>query len=354
VWVTNSHHTFCIDVLTYEFPKQKMNSQQIRKLPGAKKEFPYVKAKIDNRKTVPSQSAKADVAPLVTNKVGFGYQGFGSTSITAAIPKHEIIRPLADHRDKNIHPRDWNSSSKPELIKEKAVTEPKPFKARPVPRSHYDAPLPPVSTKVKVGTTGTAKKVKKTPEPVARPGLVSRVWHSVVDPILHPVHGESAGITPEPEKNKDVAAAEVSPVVVHPQPEPTADDPAVQVQPTAEINTDAAASAHPGLVSRMWHSVVDPILHPTKPEPNDDEKLAAGHDVDEKPDENQPNVQQETEPEGEIVPSTPEEVPDQPKVETVESVPVIPDEKGTGKDRKKKSNRKKKSQQKDRALMSLM
>ena len=82
--------------------------------------------------------------------------------------------------------------------------------------------------------------------------------------------------------------------------------------------------------------------------------LLAVHDVDEKPDENQPNVQQETEPEGEIVPSTPEEVADQPKVETVESVPVIPDEKGAGKDRKKKSNRKKKSQQKDRALMSLM
>jgi len=207
---------------------------------------------------------------------------------------------------------------------------------------------------VKVKTTATAEKVKKTPEPTARPGLVSRVWHSVVDPILHPVNGETAGkvITSEPDK-KDVAAAEVSPVVVHPQPEPTADA-AVQVQPTAEINTDAAASAQPGLVSRMWHSVVDPILHPTKTEPNDDEKLAAGHDVDEKPDENQPNVQQETEPEGEIVPSTPEEVADQPKVETVESVPVIPDEKGAGKDRKKKSNRKKKSQQKDRALMSLM
>ena len=387
-----------------------MNSQQIRKLPGAKKEFPFVKAKIDNRKTVklaikpavrnpdeiqlvPPPSAKADVAPLVTNKVGFGYQGFGSTSITAAIPKHEIIRPLADHRDKNIHPRDWNSSSKPELIKEKAVTEPKPFKARPVPRSHYDAPLPPVSTKVKVGTTATAKKVKKTPEPVARHGLVSRVWHSVVDPILHPVKDESAGevITPEPEKNKDVAVAEVSPVVVHPQPEPTADDPAVQVQPTADITTDAAASAHPGLVSRMWHSVVDPILHPTKPEPNDDETLAAGHDVDEKPDENQPDVQQvvkdvqaphqvpEAEPEGETVPSTPEAVPDQPKVETVDSLPSriwhsivdpvmhpktgdesvpIPDEKGAaadGKDRKKhRRHHKKKSHHKDRASRSVM
>jgi hypothetical protein len=109
---------------------------------------------------------------------------------------------LADQRDKKIHPRDWNSSSKPELIsvKEKVVAEPKPFKARPVPRSHYDAPLPPVSsTKVKVKTTAMAKK---TLEPIARPGLVSRAWHSVVDPILHPVNGESARkvITPEPEK----------------------------------------------------------------------------------------------------------------------------------------------------------
>ncbi len=236
-----------------------------------------------------------------------------------------------------------------------------------------------------------------TPEPVARPGLVSRVWHSVVDPILHPVKDESAGvITPEPEKNKDVAVAEVSPVVVHPQPEPTADDPAVQVQPTAKTNTDAA-SAHPGLVSRMWHSVVDPILHPTKPEPNDDEKLAAGHDVDEKPDENQPDVQQvvedvqapnqvpdtseisEAEPEGETVPSTPEAVPDQPKVETAESLPSriwhsivdpvthsktgdesvpIPDDKGAaadGKDRKKHHrHHKKKSHHKDRASRSVM
>jgi hypothetical protein len=80
------------------------------------------------------------VVPLVT-KVGFGYQGFASTSILAAIPKHEIIRPMADHRDKKIHPRDWNSSSKRELIKEKTVTEPKPFKARPVPRCHYTTRL---------------------------------------------------------------------------------------------------------------------------------------------------------------------------------------------------------------------
>ena len=198
-----------------------MNTQQIQKLPGAKKEFPFVKAKIDNRKPVKLANKPAvrnpdeiQLVPAQSAKVGFGYQGFGSTSITAAIPKHEIIRPLADHRDKKIHPRDWNSSLKPELssVKEKAVVElkSKPFKARPVPCSHYDAPLPQVSTKVKVGTIATAKKGKKTPEPTARPGLVSRVWHSVVDPILHPVNGESAEevITPEPDK-KDVVAGKL-------------------------------------------------------------------------------------------------------------------------------------------------
>ena len=147
----------------------------------------------------------------------------------------------------------------------------------------------------------------------------------------------------------------------------------VNERSTAEINTDAAASAHPGLASRMWHSVVDPILHPKKPEPND-EKLAAGHNVDEKPDENQSDVQQEVEevhaphqvpdtsempevePEGEIAiaPSTPEAVQDQSKVETVESVP-LPDDKGAGdgKDRKKHRHEKK-SHHKDRASRSVM
>ena len=40
-------------------------------------------------------------------------------------------------------------------------------------------------------------------------------------------------------------------------------------------------SAHPGLVNRVWHSVVDPILHPNKPndeKPNDEET-----EVDEDP-----------------------------------------------------------------------
>ena len=258
-----------------------MNFQQIRKLPGAKKEFPFVKAKIDNRKTVklannpavrnpeeiqfvPVQSAKADVAPLVT-KVGFGYQGFGETSITAAIRKHEIIRPSAEPRDKKIHPSDWNFSSKPELSSVKSVMKdlkPKPFKARPVPRSHYDKPFPPVSSSKKVTTT------------------------------------------------------------------------AVEVQPTVPENTDS--SVHPGLASRMWHSMIDPILHSKKPEL--DEKLDAGHDMDEKPDEKQSDVQQEVveDPqvhetntseipvnvEGETSFTSPEAVEDQPIAETVESLPI--------------------------------
>ena len=258
-----------------------MNSQQIRKLPGAKKEFPFVKAKIDNRKTVklankpavrnpdeiqfvPVQSAKADVAPLVT-KVGFGYQGFGETSITAAIRKHEIIRPSAEPRDKKIHPRDWNFSSKPELSSKSVMKDlkPKPFKARPVPRSHYDKPFPPVSSSKKVTTT------------------------------------------------------------------------AVEVQPTVLENTDS--SVHPGLASRMWHSMIDPILHSKKPEL--DEKLDAGHNMDEKPEVKQSDVQQEVVqapkvPEtstSEIVPAnvegeasftSPESIEDQPIAETVESLPV--------------------------------
>ena len=258
-----------------------MNSQQIRKLPGAKKEFPFVKAKIDNGKPVklankpavrnpdeiqfvPVQSAKADVAPLVT-KVGFGYQGFGETSITAAIRKHEIIRPSAEPRDKKIHPSDWNFSSKPELSSVKSVMKdlkPKPFKARPVPRSHYDKPFPPVSSSKKVTTT------------------------------------------------------------------------AVEVQPTVPENTDS--SVHPGLASRMWHSMIDPILHSKKPEL--DEKLDAGHDMDEKPDEKQSDVQQEVveDPqvpetntseipvnvEGETSFTSPEAVEDQPIAETVESLPI--------------------------------
>ena len=38
-------------------------------------------------------------------KVGFGYRCFDSTSITAVIPKHEIIRPMEVQRIKKLHIR---------------------------------------------------------------------------------------------------------------------------------------------------------------------------------------------------------------------------------------------------------
>jgi hypothetical protein len=38
-------------------------------------------------------------------KVGFGYRCFDSTSITAVIPKHEIIRPTEVQRIKKLHIR---------------------------------------------------------------------------------------------------------------------------------------------------------------------------------------------------------------------------------------------------------
>ncbi len=95
-----------------------MNTQPIRKLPGSKKEFPLVKSKIDNRRPVtlakpttvnatrpttlnpdkihliPANSTMADGAQQMPSKVGFRFQGFGSTSITAAIPNSQTIRPL--------------------------------------------------------------------------------------------------------------------------------------------------------------------------------------------------------------------------------------------------------------------
>ena len=46
-----------------------------------------------------------------SSKVGFGYCGFDS-SITAVIPKHEIIRSTEVNRIKKTHLLNWNSSQK--------------------------------------------------------------------------------------------------------------------------------------------------------------------------------------------------------------------------------------------------
>ena len=210
-----------------------MNSQQTRKLRGTKKEFPFGKSAIDN-------------------------------------------------------PSDWIFSSKPQVASAKKMdgtdVKPKTFKAKPVPRSHYVEPHPPLlftNKKAKGRTTPVGKKMKKTLE-LTDPGLANYVWHLTVDPISNPDNGASAEtvITIEPEKNE--STVEVSPVAAQFQSEPAE---TVQDQPTAEN--------HPGLASQMFNSMVDPNLLPTKQEP--DEKSSAGNDAAEIPDEKQSDVQQEVE-----------------------------------------------------------
>jgi hypothetical protein len=97
---------------------------------------------------------------------------------------------------------------------------------------------------------------------------------------------------------------------------------------------------HPGLASRMWHSLVDPIWHPNKKlEP--DEKSIAGND-EEKPDENQSDVQDEVKvdedpeaPEAEPseksdldgeMPSVPEAAHVQKITKEIVTVAAVPDE----------------------------
>jgi len=236
-----------------------MNPQQIRKLPGTKKEFPLVKSTIDNKRVklakpavsatkpktanpeifdlVPIHSAKADVAPLLPKRE-FGHRGFDSTSIRAT---------SATSRDKNIHPRDWKFSPKPEVASAKkmdgADVKPKPFKVKPVPRSHYVEPYPPLFTskKAKDRTIPVDKKMKKTLELPTVPSS---------------------------------STAEVSPVAVQFQPEPA-----------ETVKDQATAENHPGLASRIWHSIVGPILLPRKQEP--DEKSSAGKDAEEQLDDQQ-------------------------------------------------------------------
>ena len=341
-----------------------MNTQPIRKLPGAKKEFPFVKSTIDNRrpvklakptvnatqpttlnpdkiKIVPANSTMADGAPKMP-KVGFRFQGFGSTSITAAIPNSQTIRPLPTHLDKKIHPRDWTFSPKPELtiaIKKTDGTDlkPKPFKANPVHSSHYNLPYqtpkksktvmakkPELADAKKTGGTYlkplkanpvlSTPKISKTEvsKKVNAPGLVNRMWHSMIDPILHPHDEASTETVPLPDKKKSLDhvmskqfRAKPAPPTTYKQSIPVAAqkrlpvrnvkivkhlDPAEKTElqefeltektilqqvdaqkdemtpsrslkkigPGEEDVHNADLPDHPGLANRMWHSMVDP------------------------------------------------------------------------------------------------
>jgi hypothetical protein len=383
-----------------------MNTQPIRKLPGTKKEFPLVKSTIDNRRTVkmakptvnatkpttlnpdkiqlaPANSTMADGAPQMS-KVGFRFQGFGSTSITAAIPKSQTIRPLPTHLNKKIHPRDWSFSPKPELtsaIKKTDLTDlkPKPFKANPVPSSHYNVPYQtPKKSKTVMAKKSDAKNTGGTDlkpfkaNPVSRshndelyppfkipkitkievakkanaPGLVNQMWHSLIDPILHPHNKTSPETVPLPDKKKNVdSITSKKQFRAKPAPPSTTQKPSIPVVPQKRLpvrnvksikHLDAEEKAelqefnltekaihqqvdahkemtpsrslkkigpeeedvhnadlpdHPGLANRMWHSMIDPIWHSKKPEP--DEKSIAGNEAEKKPDEKQTDVQDE-------------------------------------------------------------
>jgi hypothetical protein len=326
----------------------------------------------------------ADGAPQMP-KVGFRFQGFGSTSITAAIPQSQTIRPLPTHLDKKIHPRDWTFSPKPELtiaIKKTDATDlkPKPFKANPVPSSHYNKPYQtPKKSKTVMAKKLDAKKtdgtdlkpfkanpVLSTPKITKTevdkkgdaPGLVNRMWHSMIDPILHPYNETSPEKVPLPDKKKNVDNfTSKKQFRAKPAP-PSTQKPSIPVVPQKRLpvrnvknikHLDADEKAelqefkltekathqqvdahkeippshslnkighgeedvvqnadlpdHPGLASRIWQSMVDPILHTKKPEP--DEKSIAGNEAEEKPDEKQTDVQDEASTE-KVITSEPE------------------------------------------------
>ncbi|KAI9566013.1 hypothetical protein GHT06_009812 [Daphnia sinensis] len=197
-------------------------------------------------------------------KNGFRYRGFGSTSITPVIPKDKIIRPLFKKQEKSQSRPDWNAS--PKVREEKPIvsktamtgTKLEPFKARPVPRSHYDKPFRPVLP---------SKKDKKGQQnPVAE--LASRMWHAVVDPIFPPKEVDDEkpvddeGTAQEPEEKETVSESPA-----RSRKHSTSEAETDKVLPTEDA---LEPPANPGLVSRVWHSVVDPIFNPTNP---DEEKL---------------------------------------------------------------------------------
>jgi hypothetical protein len=64
-----------------------------------------------------------------------------------------------------------------------------------------------------------------------------------------------------------------------------------KIGPGEEDVHNADLPDHPGLANRMWHSMVDPIWHSKKPEP--DEKSIAGNDDEGKPDVKKSDVQDE-------------------------------------------------------------
>lgn len=262
-----------------------MNSS-IMKLPGTKKQFPLVKPVVDSRRvdkpdqlpsgmtepTIKKHTAKIiSVYPArhtitpTTPKGGFGYRGFGSTSITPVIPKDKVTRPLLKNPDKGQPRPQWNSS--PKVQEEKPIiakpgtkstdmdnVKQNPFKARPIPRSHYDKPFRPVLP---------SKKEKEGKNIVS--DIASRMWHAVVDPLFPPKKPDEE--RPEDEEGTGEKPEEKEPEGQHGTRDSPSEPEADNISP---VEDEGEPTAQPGLASRVWNSVVGPIFHPEQP---DDEKV---------------------------------------------------------------------------------
>jgi hypothetical protein len=133
------------------------------------------------------------------------------------IPKHEITRSTEVNRIKKTHLPNWNSlpkipTGKPAVIKplpgnKKTLEQlkPKPFRARPVPRSHYNEPYrPELPSKKDRQPKIAAKKVD-----TAHPGF------KMVDPILHPNDNVEDTRISQGKPVEKVNTAEVSPEAGH-------------------------------------------------------------------------------------------------------------------------------------------
>jgi hypothetical protein len=162
------------------------------------------------------------------------------------IPKHEITRSTEVNRIKKTHLPNWNSlpkipTGKPAVIKplpgnKKTLEQlkPKPFRARPVPRSHYNEPYRPELPSKKDRQPKIAAKKVDTAHPEFK----------MVDPISHSNDNvEDTGIAQGILVEK-VITAEVSPEAGH---TPLFDDAPEKVDALG-----VSESVHPGLVSRMW------------------------------------------------------------------------------------------------------
>jgi hypothetical protein len=232
-----------------------MNST-IRKLPGSKRQFPNVKSVIDTRKPIGFKPDNVSVKP---SKAA---QDVARPSATQTRPPWDSSTRIAPTPDLYIKPL-------PGTKKQFQHLQRKSLPARPVPDSH-EKPFRPVlpSKKVRqfIGKNKLAEKSPSKPvvksateatneEPIGTTaaemqkgtddsGLISRMWNSVVGPILHPT------------KPDEEAAAKK-----------TESDEFDQIVLPEGVNVPAG-TVDPGLISRVFffHSVIDPLLYSKTPE----------------------------------------------------------------------------------------